>query len=36
MRHCRVSVTVQDGQLHSIETDAPSLFATAHAGVEQC
>jgi hypothetical protein len=35
MRHCTVSTTSQDGQVHSIETDAASLFEAAHDAVHQ-
>ena len=35
MRPCVVSIFGQDGQRHSLETKADSLFAAAYAGLEQ-
>lgn len=34
-RHCTVSIKGEDDQLHSVETDAESLFEAAYAGVQQ-
>ena len=35
MRYCLVSMTGKDDRVHSIEVDAESLFAAAHAGIHE-